>query len=103
VFERPSHGERAVLVHIRFQQARQAESQGESLSEFTELVASTGVTHVALITGTKSSPDPRLFVGSGKAEEIRRAVGAGEADVVIFDHALSPSQERNLEAFLQCQ
>ncbi len=103
MFERPSHGERAVLVHIRFQQARQAESQGESLSEFTELVASTGVTHVALITGTKSSPDPRLFVGSGKAEEIRRAVGAGEADVVIFDHALSPSQERNLEAFLQCR
>ncbi len=103
MFERPQQGERAVLVHIRFQRARQAESQGELLSEFTELVASTGVERVGLVTGTKSSPDPRLFVGSGKAEEISDLVKATNADVVIFDHALSPSQERNLEAFLQCR
>lgn len=58
---------------------------------------------LALITGTRRAPDPRLFVGSGKAEEIRGQVTSLGADLVVFDHALSPSQERNLEALLQCR
>ena len=58
---------------------------------------------LALITGTRRAPDPRLFVGSGKAEEIRGQVTSLAADLVVFDHALSPSQERNLEALLQCR
>ncbi len=58
---------------------------------------------MGLVTGTRKAPDPRLYVGSGKAEEIRMAVRDKQADLVVFDHPLSPSQERNLEAFLQCR
>jgi GTP-binding protein HflX len=58
---------------------------------------------VGTIGGTRASPDPRLFVGSGKAEEIRQAVVTLGATVVLVDHPLSPSQERNLEAELKCR
>ncbi|HAO31997.1 MAG TPA: GTPase HflX, partial [Candidatus Competibacteraceae bacterium] len=51
----------------------------------------------------RQAPDPRLFAGSGKAEEIRAAIQQNGAELAIFDHALSPGQERNLEAFLQCR
>src|SRR5688572_20880341 len=56
-----------------------------------------------MVTGTRRAPDPRLYIGSGKAEEIRGLVAATGADLVLFDHALSPSQERNLEALLKCR
>ena len=103
MFERPQQGERAVLVHIHFPRAQERTPPDELLAEFSELVASTGVSSVGIVSGTKAAPDPRLFVGSGKAEEIRDLVRATQAEVVIFDHALSPSQERNLEAFLECR
>ena len=99
MFERPRSGERAVLVHIGFD----AGPCREDLDEFTELVRSAGADCVALVTGTRHSPDPRWFVGSGKAGEIRDQVRLHGAEVVIFDHALSPSQERNLERLLQCR
>jgi GTP-binding protein HflX len=73
------------------------------LSEFDALARSAGAEILALVTGTRRSPDPRHFVGSGKAEEIRSQVQALNADLVVFDHGLSPSQERNLEAFLKCR
>lgn len=72
-------------------------------TEFRELAASAGAECVAEITGRRQAPDARLFVGSGKAEEIRTAVAAGAAELALFDHALSPSQERNLERLLQCR
>lgn len=56
-----------------------------------------------MITGTRRAPDSRLYVGSGKAEEIHATVKSTGADLVVFDHPLSPSQERNLEALLQCR
>src|SRR5687767_7508530 len=56
-----------------------------------------------LISGTRRSPDPRLYVGSGKAEEIHEQVKALGAELVLFDHPLSPSQERNLEALFKCR
>jgi GTP-binding protein HflX len=58
---------------------------------------------VGVVTGTRKQPSPRLFVGSGKLEEIRDAVSASEADIVLFNHSLSPSQERNIERELQCR
>ena len=58
---------------------------------------------MALITGSRRAPDPRYFIGSGKAEEVRDRVREEEAEVAIFNHALSPSQERNLEQLLQCR
>ena len=99
LFERPDVGERAVLVHIDFTAHEDTEDPGE----FRELVTSAGVEPVASVTGTRKQPSPRLFVGEGKLEEIRDAVAASEADVVLFNHALSPSQERNIERELQCR
>jgi len=99
LFERPQGGECAVLVHLTLDRAE----EDPDFTEFRELAASAGAECVALITGGRSAPDPRLFVGSGKAEEIRAAAQQSGAKLVIFDHTLSPSQERNLEAFLQCR
>jgi GTP-binding protein HflX len=90
LFERPDSGERAVLVHVNFPSG----SNQEDLQEFTELVCSAGAVPVSTITATRSVPEPRLFVGQGKADEIHAAVREHDADIVIFNHALSPSQER---------
>lgn len=69
----------------------------EDLDEFEQLAESAGVVAAATVTGRRDRPDPRFFVGSGKAEEIRLIVEDTCAEVVLVDHALSPSQERNLE------
>ena len=98
-FERPDTGEKAILVHVDFQD----ENVREELGEFRELVISAGAEPVATITGRRRSPDPKYFVGAGKAEEIRDQARAHDAFLVIFNHALSPSQERNLERLLQCR
>ena len=99
MFERPDVGERAILVHIEFSSHEEA----EDLGEFRELVWSAGVEPVGVVSGSRKQPSPRLFVGEGKLEEIRDAVTANEADVVLFNHALSPSQERNIERELRCR
>ena len=99
LFERPQGGERAVLVHLNLNTG----FDEESLEEFKELVVSSGAEPVAVVTGSRAVPHPRYFVGTGKAEEIREVVLEQEADVVLFDHELSPVQERNLEALLECQ
>ncbi len=100
MFERPDVGERAVLVHIEFTSRG---SETEDAGEFRELVTSAGVEPVAQVTGTRNQPSPRLFVGEGKLDEIRDMVAASEADIVLFNHALSPSQERNIERELKCR
>jgi GTP-binding protein HflX len=99
LFERPDAGERAVLVHVEIT----GRSDNEDPREFEELVLSAGGDPVALIFGQRPAPDSRLFVGSGKLEEIRRAVQQHGAQLVLFNHTLSPSQERNLERELQCR
>lgn len=99
MFERPDVGERAILVHIDFS----SHDGSEDPEEFRELVASAGVEAVGTVTGSRKQPSPRLFVGEGKLEEIRDAVTLHEADVVLFNHALSPSQERNIERELKCR
>jgi GTP-binding protein HflX len=93
VFERPRSGERALLVRIGLG----AQVDPEDLEEFSQLAVSAGAQPVATVTGRRERPDPRFFVGSGKAEELKQAAETGEADVILVDHALSPSQERNLE------
>jgi GTP-binding protein HflX len=99
MFERPDRGERAVLVHV----ALGADAGEECRREFKELALSAGADPVALISALRRAPDPRLFVGSGKAEEIRETAQAHGAELVILDQELSPSQERNLERVLQCR
>ncbi|WP_100638606.1 ribosome rescue GTPase HflX [Marinobacter salexigens] len=99
MFDRPDVGERAILVHIEFS----SHDGTEDPDEFRELVMSAGVEAVGTVTGTRKQPSPRLFVGEGKLEEIQAAVALHEADVVLFNHALSPSQERNIERELKCR
>ncbi|MEA3183333.1 MAG: GTPase [Gammaproteobacteria bacterium] len=95
-FERPRTGERAVLVRLGLG----IPVDSEDLQEFRQLATSAGAIPVATVTGRRDRPDPRYFMGSGKAEELRVAAEANEAEVVLVDHALSPSQERNLEKLI---
>jgi GTP-binding protein HflX len=97
LFERPRAGERAVLVRLGIG----APADPEDISEFEQLARSAGAIPVANIGGRRDRPDPRFFVGSGKADEIKAAAAALDADVVLFDHPLSPSQERNLEKLVE--
>lgn len=98
-FDRPDSGERAVLVHLNIA----SESEREDPREFEELVLSAGGDPVAYVMGSRVAPHPRTFVGSGKLEEIGEEVQKLAAEIVMFNHALSPSQERNLEQELQCR
>lgn len=99
MFDRYDAGEQAVLVHIYFSQDKDM----EDLAEFESLVSSAGVEALQVVTGTRKAPHPKYFVGEGKAIEIAEAVKATGASVVLFDHALSPAQERNLEALCECR
>lgn len=99
MFDRHEAGEQAVLVHVEFPH----EGEREDLDELEMLVASAGVNALEIVTASRQSPTPKYFVGSGKAEEIASVVKTVGADIVIFNHALSPSQERNLEHLFQCR
>lgn len=99
MFDRYEGGELAVLVHVFFSQ----EKDIDDLQEFESLVTSAGVKPVQIITGSRRAPHSKYYVGEGKAEEIAEAVKASGADVVLFNHALSPAQERNLERLCECR
>ncbi|MBP6243114.1 MAG: GTPase HflX [Chromatiaceae bacterium] len=99
MFERPRAGEKAVLVHLDLGRV----SDPEEVEEFRLLARSAGAEIVGQIGGSRATPDRRLFVGSGKADELKMLVEAEQAELVIFNHALSPGQERNLERHLQCR
>jgi GTP-binding protein HflX len=97
--ERHAGGEKALLVALDFGAADFL----DSTEELQRLAESANLDIVGLIKGKRSRPDPAYFAGSGKAEEIALQVAASGADVVIFNHELSPAQERNLERLLQCR
>ena len=99
MFERPERGAAVVLVSLDFGDPDYA----ESLNELNLLATSAGLQVVGLVEGKRSKPDARLFAGSGKAEEIGQVVREAGASLVIFNHELSPVQERNLERLLQCR
>jgi GTP-binding protein HflX len=99
LFDRYEGGEQAVLVHVNFTD----ENSREDVEELGLLVSSAGVSTLSVVTTSRKSPDAKYYVGSGKAEEIAQTVQAEGADIVIFNHALSPSQERNLEALFKCR
>ncbi|WP_342222725.1 ribosome rescue GTPase HflX [Yersinia enterocolitica] len=99
MFDHYEGGEQAVLVHIYFSQ----DKNSEDLREFEALVSSAGVEALQIVTGSRKAPHPKFFVGEGKAVEIADAVKASGASVVLFDHALSAAQERNLERLCECR
>lgn len=99
MFERHAGGERVILVALDFGDLDFA----ESVAELRLLAAGAGLEILGEVQGKRSRPDAALFVGSGKADEIAALVAATEADVVIFNHELSPAQERNLERRVHCR
>ena len=78
-----------------------AQVDPEDLEEFKQLALSAGAQPVATVTGRRSRPDPRYFMGSGKAEELAAVARESDAELILVDHALSPSQERNLEKLIE--
>ena len=88
MFERHQGGERTLLVSINFGDP----DYQDSLIEFKTLAESAGLDIVAIVEGKRQRPDAALFAGSGKVEEIATAVSASDADLVIFNHGLSPAQ-----------
>jgi GTP-binding protein HflX len=99
MFERPASGERAVLVQLDFGEP----DIPERLEELRLLTESAGGTVCVEVSGRRQSPDARTFAGKGKVEEIAAARAAANADLVIFNHDLSPVQLRNLERLLDCR
>lgn len=95
MFDRPGSGSRAVLVHVP-----QAGPDQEDLDELRLLALSAGAEPVATVAGRLRAIDPRYYIGQGKLEELAETVAAHEAELVLFNHALTPSQERNLEKVL---
>ncbi|MDP5069699.1 MAG: GTPase HflX [Congregibacter sp.] len=98
-FDRPASGERAVLVNINLDN----DGGGIDPREFEALVISAGGDPVAFISGHRSMPKARSFVGTGKLAEIGEVLRANDASLVIFNHSLRPSQERNLESALSAR
>lgn len=98
-FDRHEGGEKAILVHLNLTHM----TDPDDLEEFELLADSAGATKYALVIGSRSKPDAKYFVGTGKAEEIAQLVAEHEADIVIFNHSLTPSQERNLEQLVKCR
>ncbi len=99
MFERPGIGEKAILVHLDLQ----SEQQREYITEFQELAESAGAEVFDIVTSRRYTPDAKYFIGRGKAEEIAERIEAEGIELVLFNHALSPSQERNLEALFKCR
>ncbi|WP_026687752.1 GTPase HflX [Azovibrio restrictus] len=99
MLDRPSAGERAVLVQLDFGQR----DIPERLEEVRLLTESAGGLVCAEISGRRHSPDPKTYAGRGKVDEIGATLAAAGADLVIFNHELSPVQQRNLERALQCR
>jgi GTP-binding protein HflX len=99
LFERHEGGERVILVALDFGTPDFA----ESMAELRLLAKGAGLDILGEVQGKRSRPDAALFVGSGKADEIAALVAATDTDVVIFNHELSPAQERNLERRLHCR
>lgn len=98
-FERPNAGEKAILVHLNSQRI----DEQEDPQEFQELAYSAGAQCVAFIEVNNHHPSAKYLIGSGKVEELEQYVKLHEAELIIFNHTLTPSQERNLERTLECR
>lgn len=114
-FDRPKDGERALLVHCDFFQANSllfsnyskinynSSDSSSLISEFSELAGSAGTHVVEVIKISRKKPNSKFFIGSGKILEIKELVCREKIEVVLFNHNLSPSQERNIEKELKCK
>ncbi len=99
MFDRPQSGERAILVHVK----TQATHAQEDLNEFELLALSAGIKSAETLIADCRTPSAKYFIGSGKAQEISDAVKLHHANVILVNHPLSASQERNLEKLCACR
>ncbi len=99
MFDRPAGSDDAVLASIDFGDA----DYEESLEELKQLAVGAGIRIRGVLESKRDKPDAKYYLGSGKAEELAGMVKATESRVVIFNHDLSPSQQRNLERLLECR
>lgn len=102
MFDRYEGGEQAVLVHIDFQEGDASENQSQ-IAEFVELVTSAGIDVLDIVATRRNRPHAKFYVGQGIADTIQEQVQLHQADVIIFNHQLSPAQERNIEAHCKCR
>jgi GTPase len=98
-FDRPQSGELAVLVHLNLSHGQEPDDP----REFEELVLSAGGDPVAFLTGSRIVPTAKFLISTGKLQELKALVEEHKAELAIFNHTLTPSQERNLEKELQCR
>lgn len=99
MFDRPAGGDAVVLVSVDFGEADYA----ESLQELRHLANTAGMHISATVEGKRHVPDAKYFIGSGKADELKLMLEASDSKVAAFNHDLTPSQQRNLERFLQAR
>lgn len=99
MFDRYETGDHAILVHVNFQD----DLNNEDLIELSMLVDSAGVTNVATVVCKRAFPHVKYFIGSGKISEIASLVKEKQANLIIFNHSLTPSQERNIEKLCKCR
>jgi len=99
MLDRPESSSDAILVSLDFGES----GYEESLEELKQLSISAGINIRGVVEGKRDKPDAKLYLGSGKAEELADMVQATESRAVVFNHDLSPSQQRNLERLLECR
>jgi GTPase len=99
LIDRPEGGERAILVHLHLREPHLT----SDLQEFRELALSAGAEVIHVASSNRDVPDSKYFIGSGKVEELRELVATENIDLILFDHSLTPAQERNLERVVKCR
>ena len=102
MFDRHEGGENAILVHVDYSVKARGDNR-EELEEFIELVTSAGITILDMVTTKRQAPHAKLYLGKGKMNDLVDAVKLHQADVVLFNHSLTPAQERNIEEMCQCR
>jgi GTPase len=99
MLERPKSTDAVILVSIDFNEP----DYEESLYELRQLVTTAGLSVTGTVEGKRNVPDAKLFIGSGKADDLKAMLEASETKLVAFNHDLSPSQQRNLERLLDAR
>lgn len=99
MLERPETGERALLIHLKARDPRLT----ADLVEFRELAMSAGATVVETVISNRDVPDPKFLLGTGKVAEIKQLIAPMQIQLILINHDLSASQQRNLEEELQCR
>ncbi len=100
MFERPEGGERVLLVQVDFRAGSELQADCD---ELRELARASGAEVVDVVRASRTAPEARYFIGVGKVDEIAERIESDRIELVIFNHRLSPSQERNLETRLRCR